>query len=198
MHLAAEVKGRVFCSIAIIGVLCLFESDIGVSVSLFFSTQRRERRERDVRRLREEISSKKTAVAMVTKGIPFNRIEVRPEDQLPPQSFGQTQHQLATVPALAVALAEAMPPATVAAAAAAAARAAGVMPVPRSQVTFTSRIEYRSKASAYESLLRSWPLRRWPPAPWLCSNSNRCYATSSSSGKMGSSRGLPASRRCHK
>jgi len=86
-----------------------------------------------VRKLREEISVKKTAIATVTKGIPFNRIEVRPEDQLPPQSFNQ-QHQLAPIPALTVALAEAMPPATVAAAAAAAARAAGIAPLPRSQV----------------------------------------------------------------
>lgn len=45
--------------------------------------QRRERRERDVRRLREMISEKKTSITTVTKGIPFNKIEVRPNDQLP-------------------------------------------------------------------------------------------------------------------
>ena len=37
--------------------------------------------------MREEISEKKTAITTVTKGIPFSKIEVRPEDQLPPTSF---------------------------------------------------------------------------------------------------------------
>ncbi|XP_059090636.1 uncharacterized protein LOC131886355 isoform X2 [Tigriopus californicus] len=49
--------------------------------------QRRERKERMVRKLREEISEKKTAITTVTKGIPFNKIEVRPEDQIPQPSF---------------------------------------------------------------------------------------------------------------
>ncbi len=40
-----------------------------------------------MRRLREEISDKKTAISTVTKGIPFTKLEVRPEDQLPPSSF---------------------------------------------------------------------------------------------------------------
>ncbi len=42
---------------------------------------------REVRRLRDEISEKKLAISTVTKGIPFNKIEVRPDDQLPPNSF---------------------------------------------------------------------------------------------------------------
>ncbi len=40
-----------------------------------------------MRRLREEISDKKTAISTITKGIPFTKLEVRPEDQLPPSSF---------------------------------------------------------------------------------------------------------------
>ena len=54
---------------------------------LLSCSQRRERREREVRRLREEISQKKTAIATVTKGIPFNKIEVRPTEQLPVPSY---------------------------------------------------------------------------------------------------------------
>jgi len=45
--------------------------------------ERRERVEREVKRLREEISVKKTAVTTATKGIPANKIEVRPQDQQP-------------------------------------------------------------------------------------------------------------------
>ncbi len=37
--------------------------------------------------LREEISDKKTAISTITKGIPFTKLEVRPDDQLPPTSF---------------------------------------------------------------------------------------------------------------
>lgn len=50
---------------------------------LFLCFQRRERVEREVKRLREEISVKKTAVTTATKGIPANKIEVRPQDQQP-------------------------------------------------------------------------------------------------------------------
>ena len=39
-----------------------------------FFFQRRERVEREVKRLREEISVKKTAVTTATKGIPANKI----------------------------------------------------------------------------------------------------------------------------
>ena len=52
------------------------------TISAFFF-QRRERVEREVKRLREEISVKKTAVTTATKGIPANKIEVRPQDQQP-------------------------------------------------------------------------------------------------------------------
>jgi len=86
-----------------------------------------------VRKLREEISVKKTAITTVTKGIPFNRIEVRPQDQLPPQSFNQQQH-LSPIPALAAALMEAMPPATIAGAVVTAAKSAGIAPLSRNQV----------------------------------------------------------------
>lgn len=40
-----------------------------------------------MRLLREEISDKKTAISTITKGIPFTKLEVRPDDQLPPSSF---------------------------------------------------------------------------------------------------------------
>ena len=45
--------------------------------------QKRERVEREVRRLRDEISIKKSTVSTVTKGVPVNKIEVRPQEQLP-------------------------------------------------------------------------------------------------------------------
>lgn len=57
----------------------------GISSSLFV-LQRRERVEREVKRLREEISVKKTAVTTATKGIPANKIEVRPTEQQPQYS----------------------------------------------------------------------------------------------------------------
>ena len=48
--------------------------------------QRRERVEREVRRLRDEISVKKSAIVTATKGIPANKIEVRPQEQQPQYS----------------------------------------------------------------------------------------------------------------
>ena len=48
--------------------------------------QRRERVEREVRRLRDEISVKKSAIVTATKGIPSNKIEVRPQEQQPQYS----------------------------------------------------------------------------------------------------------------
>ena len=36
--------------------------------------------------MRDEISEKKTLITTVTKGIPFAKIEVRPQDQLPKHS----------------------------------------------------------------------------------------------------------------
>ena len=50
------------------------------------SFQKRSKRERQVRKLRDEISEKKTLITTVTKGIPFAKIEVRPQDQLPKHS----------------------------------------------------------------------------------------------------------------
>ena len=45
--------------------------------------QRRDKREREVRRLRQLISEKKTTITTVTKGIPMTKIEVRPMEQQP-------------------------------------------------------------------------------------------------------------------
>ena len=42
--------------------------------------------EREVRRLRDEISVKKSAIVTATKGIPANKIEVRPQEQQPQYS----------------------------------------------------------------------------------------------------------------
>ena len=42
-----------------------------------------------MRKLRDEISDKKTLITTVTKGIPFNKIEVRPQGQLPKHSGPQ-------------------------------------------------------------------------------------------------------------
>uniref|UniRef100_A0A0K2T3V3 Spermatogenesis-associated protein 1 C-terminal domain-containing protein n=1 Tax=Lepeophtheirus salmonis TaxID=72036 RepID=A0A0K2T3V3_LEPSM len=62
--------------------------------------QIRELCEAEVKRLREEISEKKLAITTVTKGIPSNRIEVRPEFQLPqvtdPYLLLQSYHRIPT------------------------------------------------------------------------------------------------------
>ena len=52
----------------------------------WYFLQRRERVEREVRRLRDEISVKKSAIVTATKGIPANKIEVRPQEQQPQYS----------------------------------------------------------------------------------------------------------------
>jgi len=48
--------------------------------------KRRERREKEVRQLRQIISEKKTTITTVTKGIPFSKLEVRPQEQQPSYS----------------------------------------------------------------------------------------------------------------
>ena len=57
-----------------------------------------------MRRLREEISEKRLAIYTVTKGIPFNRLEVRPEDQIPQNSFEKLLSSPSKKPSLAVPL----------------------------------------------------------------------------------------------
>ena len=64
----------------------------------------RERRNNEVRRLREEISEKRLAIYTVTKGIPFNRLEVRPEDQIPQNSFEKLLSSPSKKPSVAVPL----------------------------------------------------------------------------------------------
>ena len=66
--------------------------------------QLRERRNNEVRRLREEISEKRLAIYTVTKGIPFNRLEVRPEDQIPQNSFEKLLSSPSKKPSVAVPL----------------------------------------------------------------------------------------------
>ena len=68
------------------------------------SLQLRERRNNEVRRLREEISEKRLAIYTVTKGIPFNRLEVRPEDQIPQNSFEKLLSSPSKKPSVAVPL----------------------------------------------------------------------------------------------
>ena len=57
-----------------------------------------------MRRLREEISEKRLAIYTVTKGIPFNRLEVRPEDQIPQNSFEKLLSSPSKKPSVAVPL----------------------------------------------------------------------------------------------
>ena len=54
-----------------------------IFINFYFIFQRREKREREVRRLRQLISEKKTTITTVTKGIPMTKIEVRPMEQQP-------------------------------------------------------------------------------------------------------------------
>ena len=63
--------------------LTVGQNNYGSKIPFLLFFQRRERVEREVKRLREEISVKKTAVTTATKGIPANKIEVRPQDQQP-------------------------------------------------------------------------------------------------------------------
>lgn len=54
-----------------------------IDCQLLYHFQRREKREREVKRLRQLISEKKTTITTVTKGIPFTKLEVRPTEQQP-------------------------------------------------------------------------------------------------------------------
>ena len=66
-----------------------------------------------MRKLRDEISDKKTLITTVTKGIPFNKIEVRPQDQLPKHSGpqgGMEQNPLLSNTATAAILAAGLNP----------------------------------------------------------------------------------------
>ena len=77
------------------------------------SLKKRAKRERQVRKLRDEISDKKTLITTVTKGIPFNKIEVRPQDQLPKHSGplgGMEQNPLLSNQATAAILAAGLNP----------------------------------------------------------------------------------------
>ena len=69
--------------------ICKFpriESELKFHLHFCFPEQKRSKREKQVRKLRDEISEKKTLITTVTKGIPFAKIEVRPQDQLPKHS----------------------------------------------------------------------------------------------------------------
>ena len=75
--------------------------------------KKRAKRERQVRTLRDEISDKKTLITTVTKGIPFNKIEVRPQGQLPKHSGpqgGMEQNPLLSNTATAAILAAGLNP----------------------------------------------------------------------------------------
>ena len=77
--------------------------------------KKRAKRERQVRKLRDEISDKKTLITTVTKGIPFNKIEVRPQGQLPKHSGpqgGMEQNPLLSNTATAAILAAGLNPQT--------------------------------------------------------------------------------------
>ena len=66
-----------------------------------------------MRKLRDEISDKKTLITTVTKGIPFNKIEVRPQGQLPKHSGpqgGMEQNPLLSNTATAAILAAGLNP----------------------------------------------------------------------------------------
>lgn len=75
------------------------------TIRVEYEEAKRSKRERQVRKLRDEISEKKTLITTVTKGIPFAKIEVRPQDQLPKHSgplSGETNPLLSNTAAAAI------------------------------------------------------------------------------------------------